>query len=92
MIQEFIVWLKSLHDPATYSAWLATGGVVLVTGIVFAETGLLLGFVLPGDSLLITAGVLSNPDNPQAVPGLSTLTLNIALFLAAFIGDQRDDR
>jgi membrane-associated protein len=88
MIQQMIDFLKSLHQPETFATWLSSGGVILVTGIIFAETGLLLGFFLPGDSLLITAGVLSNPLNPNAVPGLSLIHLQIALTLAAIIGDQ----
>ena len=88
MIHQLIEQLKSLHNPATFTQWLSTGGVALVTAIVFAETGLLLGFFLPGDSLLITAGVLSNPSNPNAVPGLVFFTLQIALTLAAIFGDQ----
>lgn len=88
MIQSFFEQLKSLHDPATFTQWLSSGGVMLVTAIVFAETGLLLGFFLPGDSLLITAGVLSNPENPNAVPGLTLFTLQVALTIAAFVGDQ----
>jgi membrane-associated protein len=35
------------------------GGLVLLILIVFAETGLLVGFFLPGDSLLVTAGFLA---------------------------------
>lgn len=88
MIQSLIDQLKSLHDPATFAQWLSSGGVILVTAIVFAETGLLLGFFLPGDSLLITAGVLSNPANPNAVPGLTLFTLQVALTLAVMAGDQ----
>ncbi len=88
MIQQLIDFLKSLHNPETFATWLSTGGVILVMGIIFAETGLLLGFFLPGDSLLITAGVLSNPANPNAVPGLSLIHLQIALTLAAIVGDQ----
>ena len=88
MIQQVIDFVKSLHNPETFATWLSTGGVILVTGIIFAETGLLLGFFLPGDSLLITAGVLSNPANPNAVPGLELINLQVALTLAAIIGDQ----
>lgn len=88
LLQQLIDGLKSLHHPETFAAWLSSGGVILVTGIIFAETGLLLGFFLPGDSLLITAGVLSNPANPNAVPGLSLVTLQLALTVAAIVGDQ----
>lgn len=88
MIQQLIDQLKSLHNPDTFAQWLSTGGVALVTAIVFAETGLLLGFFLPGDSLLITAGVLANPANPNAVPGLMLFTLQAMLTIAAIVGDQ----
>ena len=49
-------WLNPqvfLADPA-----LAPWVVLLVCGIIFAETGLLVGFFLPGDSMLFTAGLL----------------------------------
>ena len=49
--------------------------------IVFAETGLLIGFFLPGDSLLITAGLFA------ARGDLDIVTLNIALIIAAIAGD-----
>jgi hypothetical protein len=48
--------------------------VLLVCGIVFAETGLLVGFFLPGDSMLFTAGLLVATD---------TIKFNIWLFAAA---------
>lgn len=86
--QTLLDTIKSLHDPATFSMWLSQGGVILVTAIIFAETGLLFGFFLPGDSLLITAGVLANPLNPNHVPGLSVITLAIFLTIAAIVGDQ----
>lgn len=49
--------------------------------IVFAETGLMIGFFLPGDSLLITAGLFAFKGD------LNIWTLNISLVLAAIIGD-----
>ena len=36
--------------------------MLLVCGIIFAETGLLVGFFLPGDSMLFTAGLLVATD------------------------------
>jgi membrane-associated protein len=83
-----MVWLKSLHHPDTFHHWLSTGGIFLVTAIIFAETGLLVGFFLPGDSLLITAGVLNNPNNPNHLIGTSIGEFALALSLAAVIGDQ----
>lgn len=88
MIHDLYATLKSFHDPATFTSWLSTGGIWVVNAVVFAETGLLFGFFLPGDSLLITAGVLSNPANPNSIMGLSTLNLNLTLVIAAFLGDQ----
>jgi len=88
MIHQLIDQIKSLHNPDTFAQWLSSGGVMIVTAIIFAETGLILGFFLPGDSLLITIGVLSNPANPNAVPGLVLFTLQIALTTAAIFGDQ----
>jgi membrane-associated protein len=40
--------------------WIKTGGIIALAAIIFAETGLLLGFFLPGDSLLFFAGFLSS--------------------------------
>jgi len=58
------------------------GGMTVLTIIVFSETGLLAGFFLPGDSLLVTAGLLA------AVEGtLNFWMLNVVLCLAAIIGD-----
>src|SRR5438067_1987477 len=48
-----------------------TFGTLGVIGIIFAETGLLIGFFLPGDSLLVTAGLLASQGK-----------LNIAAILA----------
>jgi len=58
------------------------GGYAVLTAIVFAETGLLVGFFLPGDSLLVTAGVIA------ATGELNILLLNVLLCAAAIIGDQ----
>ena len=58
------------------------GGYVVLTAIVFAETGLLVGFFLPGDSLLVTAGVIA------ATGELNIVLLNVLLCAAAIIGDQ----
>jgi membrane-associated protein len=58
-----------------------TGGLVVLAAIVFTETGLLVGFLLPGDSLLVTAGIF-------AAGGTFDLwKLNILLSLAAIAGD-----
>lgn len=54
-MQDFIDFLKQLIDPA----WIyAHGGLYLVAFIIFAETGLFIGFFLPGDSILFVTGML----------------------------------
>jgi membrane-associated protein len=58
------------------------GGYVVLTAIVFTETGLLVGFFLPGDSLLITAGLVA------ATGALNIWWLNVLLCAAAIIGDS----
>ena len=58
------------------------GGYVLLVAIVFTETGLLVGFFLPGDSLLITAGLVA------AAGGLNIWWLNVLLAVAAIAGDN----
>ena len=58
------------------------GGYGVLFAIVFAETGLLVGFFLPGDSLLITAGLLA------ANGTLNIWWLNGLLIVAAVVGDS----
>ena len=58
------------------------GGYVVLFAIVFTETGLLVGFFLPGDSLLITAGIVA------AAGGLNIWWLNTVLIVAAITGDS----
>ncbi len=58
-----------------------TGGLLALVIIVFTETGLLFGFFLPGDSLLVTAGIFA------ARGDLDLMTLNTSLSLAAIAGD-----
>lgn len=80
--------LSHLHSASGISEIVAAGGIIALVAIIFAETGLLVGFFLPGDSLLITAGVLANPNNPNFVPGLEIWTLLWLLMAAAILGDQ----
>jgi membrane-associated protein len=62
---------------------LDTFGTIGLFLIIFAESGLLIGFFLPGDSLLFTAGLLSSQDKLVSLP-----ILLVGCFLAAVIGDQ----
>ena len=55
----------------------------VVAGIVFIETGLLIGFFVPGDSILFSAGLVA-----AAHGNINIVILVTAIFLAAFFGDQ----
>ena len=50
--------------------WLEKGGLVVLALIVFAESGLLIGFFLPGDSLLFVAGFLASDAGGNLLPPL----------------------
>jgi membrane-associated protein len=58
-----------------------SGGYVVLSAIVFAETGLFIGFFLPGDSLLFTAGLIASQGF------FNVFYLMIVLSLMAIIGD-----
>ena len=58
------------------------GGYAVLVAIVFTETGLLVGFFLPGDSLLVTAGLVAGTG------GLNIWWLNLLLMVAAIAGDS----
>ena len=56
---------------------------IIVGAIVFVETGILLGFFLPGDSILFSAGLVA-----AAHGNINIVILVTVIFLAAFFGDQ----
>jgi membrane-associated protein len=56
---------------------------LIVGAIVFIETGILLGFFLPGDSILFSAGLVA-----AAHGNINIVILTTVIFLAAFFGDQ----
>ncbi len=58
------------------------GGILLIAAIVFAESGLLIGFFLPGDTLLFTAGFFASQGQ------LNLGWLLFAIIMAAIIGDN----
>src|SRR5579872_2336980 len=80
------VW-RSLTDPdrlihllsQVMTGWLGYG---LLAGVVFAETGLLVGLFLPGDSLLFTVGVVAGAGE------LNIVQICLILTLASIVGDQ----
>jgi membrane-associated protein len=69
-------------DPKQIFDSLSPYGEIGLILIIFAETGLLIGFFLPGDSLLFTAGLLANQGK------LNLAAVLVGCFAAAAIGDQ----
>ena len=81
--------LPSWLDPSRLIESTGTWAVVLIMAILFAECGLLIGFFLPGDTLLFVAGLYL----AQAADGGKGIHLNVVLFIvvvaaAAFIGNM----
>ena len=75
--------LDLFHQLTDVQQLVQVGGYVGLTAIIFAETGLLIGFFLPGDSLLVTAGLLSS----QPKFGLNMWLLGVLLTVAAIAGN-----
>ena len=82
---ELFHYLKDLLNPKIIiETLLVKGGIFVYLGlifIVFAETGLAVGFFLPGDSLLVVAGLFA------ATGKLNLAVLLVTLFVAAVVGD-----
>ena len=76
--------LSLFHQLKDVQHLVRAGGYVGLTAIIFAETGLLVGFFLPGDSLLVTAGLLS----AQPKFGLNVWVLGLLLTVAAIVGNS----
>jgi membrane-associated protein len=79
MIEFLRHLLTQLYDVRGLIEW---GGTLLVCVIVFIETGMFVGFFLPGDSLLVTAGVFAGAGHMKLAELLSLVTL------CAIAGDQ----
>lgn len=76
MIETFALLGMSVDKIIT------VGGIFLIAAIVFAESGLLIGFFLPGDTLLFGAGLYASQGK------ISLLWLILAVIVAAVIGDN----
>ncbi len=74
-------WIEPAHLISTYG----TIGIIL---IIFAETGLLIGFFLPGDSLLVLAGAYCATDAASGDPHLNLVSVLIGASAAALAGAQ----
>ena len=82
MLESIRHLLQTLYSPEGLRNLIGSGGAPLVCTIVFVETGFFVGFFLPGDSLLITAGIVS-------YAGLIPLKwLLLPVMLCAIAGDQ----
>jgi membrane-associated protein len=84
MLSQLLDLFHRIYDVQGIVRW---GGLLAMVAIVFAETGLLVGFFLPGDSLLVTAGIYCNPLTPGETPLLNIVTVNLAVMVAAVVGD-----
>jgi len=86
MIDALLDFLRTLTTPERLIQLLSTAmsgwaGYAMLTAIVFAETGLLIGFVLPGDSLLFTIGVVAGAGE------LNLVVIMLLLVTASMLGD-----
>ena len=79
VLNGFVLVLKDLINPTSL---LGHGGAWAVPVIIFVETGLFFGFFLPGDSLLLTVGVLG------AVGFVDLTSLIPTSIIGAILGDQ----
>ena len=81
-----IPWL----DPETIITAAGPWALLVVCLIIFAETGLLIGFLLPGDTLLIIAGLLSHSTAvaPNGVFGINVWWVSLLIGLSAFVGGE----
>jgi membrane-associated protein len=95
-MDSIIAFFHQMYDPIKTTLmnpdWImAHGGLYLVAFIIFAETGLLVGFFLPGDSLLFITGIVIAGSKNTPVPfeshPLNLIFWIILLTIAAVIGN-----
>jgi membrane-associated protein len=87
VLESLLHFLHRLFNPEELQALIGQAGPPLVCAIVFVETGFFVGFFLPGDSLLITAGIVAYgvlQVSPQAL--LAHWLLPV--IACAVVGDQ----
>lgn len=87
-MEHFESW-KDLLNPEFY---IKLGGFWLILFIIFAETGLFVGFFLPGDSLLFVSGIYSTSIMRESIGSMGsdfmdTTVLSLAVALAAIVGN-----
>lgn len=87
MLETIFEFMRTLWTPERLIPFLSKvltswAGYAMLFGIVFAETGLLVGFIFPGDSLLFTVGVVAGAGDADVV------ALCLTMMAAAILGDQ----
>jgi membrane-associated protein len=82
VLDAILHFFHSLYNPDGLKELIRSGGAPLICAIVFVETGFFVGFFLPGDSLLVTAGIFSS----AGVIPLKWLLLPV--MFCAIVGDQ----
>jgi len=87
VLESFLHFLHRLFNPAELQALIGQAGPALVCAIVFVETGFFVGFFLPGDSLLITAGIVAY-GVLQVSPGALLAHWLLPVIGCAIAGDQ----
>jgi len=83
VLDAILHFFHSLYNPDGLKELIRSGGAPLICAIVFVETGFFVGFFLPGDSLLVTAGVFAALPN-----GIPLKWLLLPVMLCAIVGDQ----
>src|SRR5260370_7520764 len=82
VLDAILDFFHALFDPDGLRELIRAGGAPLICTIVFIETGLFVGFFLPGDCLLVSGGILS-------AGGVIPLRwLLVPVMLCAIVGDQ----
>jgi membrane-associated protein len=82
VLDSIFHFLRALYNPEGLKQLIGSGGAPLVCTIVFIETGFFVGFFLPGDSLLVTAGVFA------AASVIPLRYLLLPVMACAIVGDQ----
>src|SRR6266478_7247250 len=83
VLDAILHFFQSLYSSEGLKELIRSGGAPLICAIVFIETGFFVGFFLPGDSLLVTAGVFAALPN-----GIPLKWLLLPVMLCAIVGDQ----
>lgn len=84
VLNKNFTW-KDLLNPVFYIVY---GGLWMIIFIIFAETGLFVGFFLPGDSLLFVAGIYSKELANTLYPGTPFFFIMLLVTIAGVLGNM----